>query len=215
MESVTAAKLGWLKYAAWPMALALLWVVAPPFHVRRTDTPVVSASPPTHAALDVPAYADKFWSEKLLPAGGRAVDAQILLKALQRDAEAAARQYGRRTGLGGSAFYLVRGEGRVASIDRKGVRLELSAGGGTVLLMTGPLFGNALRDATGLNDIGKFSSFEFNALSAELNRIAETRVQPVLLAHAQSGARLRFTGGAEYSDTGEFKIIPIEVAGSP
>jgi predicted lipoprotein len=211
MASVTPHKLSRLKHVAWPFALVLLWAAAPPFHVRRLDAADASSEKVQRAVFDPALFAPRFWSETLQPMSSQSVDAAKLLEVLQLDEEAAAQRYGRRAGLGGPAFYLVRGEGRVAGVDRKGVRLELSSGG-TVLLMTGPLFGNALRDATGLIEIQQFTSFEFNALSTELNRIAETRVQPILLERARPDTRLRFTGCGEYGEAGELKIIAIEVA---
>jgi predicted lipoprotein len=211
MANEMPLKLGRFKHVAWLLALVSLWLVAPPFHVRRLDADGTSGQTAQRAALDPAAYARRFWSETLLPSSNQAVDAATLLAVLRSDREAAAQRYGTSTGLGGPAFYLVRGDGRVTGVDRKGVRVELPSSD-TVLLIAGPLFGNALRDATGRIDIGQFSSFEFNALSAELNRIAETRVQPILRERAQPAARLRFTGCAEYTEAGELKIIVIEVA---
>ena len=50
-----------------------------------------------------------------------------------------------------------------------------------VVIEIGPVFGNAIRDGSGLLDVSEFAnSQDFNALSAEINRRVEELVLPVL-----------------------------------
>jgi predicted lipoprotein len=94
----------------------------------------------------------------------------------------------------------VSGEGRVVARERDAVRLAVGAGADApvVELQTGPVFGNTVRDGTGLLDVNRFSSLQdFNALAAELNERIESRVLPTLRDRAQPGTQVRFTGCAE------------------
>jgi predicted lipoprotein len=207
----------WLQPLIWLVILIVVALVFPPFHVHRLESGAGLSNgnlTPLPAPLDVREYAHRFWNEQLLPASSQASEAGVVTAALASDPELAAKQYGRRSGLGGNALYFIRGTGRVRSSDRKGIWLALEGHDQIpVLLSGGPLFGNALRDATGLLNVKDFSSFDFNALSTELNRIAETQVQPAL-KRAVVGKQLRFVGCAEAGgESGklQLKIVLISV----
>jgi predicted lipoprotein len=197
----------------WLAAIVLVCAIFPPFHIRHIDTdPAQTASKP----FDAGSAAATFWDERLVPALDAATDAGMFVKTSSSDAAAAAQQYGRRTGLGGPDLYFLRGEAKVAAIDRKGVWLATEPETSVrIVLLTGPIFGNALRDCTGLLDLKDYSSFDFNALSSELNRLAETRVQPVLRERAVVGGAVKFVGCAEDGGMSDgsrvLRIVPIKV----
>jgi predicted lipoprotein len=204
-----------LKLAAWALVVAVALLVFPPFHIRRvpSDGGVASTE---RGAVDIPQAALRFWNTKLVTPAVLPTDARTLIEALNRDANAAAAQYGRRTGLGGPAFYFLAGVGRVAAIDHSGVWLDPGVPGPTRLVLpTGPIFGNALRDATGLLDLKDFSSLEFNELGAELNRLAETRAQPALRGDVKVGSTVTFLAAAQADDaSGDalvLKLVPISL----
>jgi hypothetical protein len=202
----------WLRYAVAVLALGLFIVTFPPFHVRSlTSSNGLPAA--TTGAFDPVEAARTMWEHGFPAAAAQAIDVKVLATALAADPEAAAR-LGRRTGLGGKYFFFVRGEGRILSIDPEGVRLDIGVSGAEVLLKTGPIFGNALRDASGQFDINAHSSFDANALSTELNRIAEASAQPALLGIAAQAKQLRFTACGEASEANGkvmLKLITISV----
>jgi predicted lipoprotein len=185
---------------AWSVPVALAWVVFPPIHIRAMHGhSAVAAS--LKAGFDARAFATRFWSDKLLPAAARATDVTTLLNALALDSASAELRYGKRAGLGSKTYYLVNGEARVSAVSAEGLRLTMSAPGrpatSPVTLLTAPVFGNALREATGLLQAQDFTSFDFNAIGAELNHLVESTVQPRLRKGGAVGARLRFSGCAE------------------
>jgi hypothetical protein len=199
---------------AWLALLIVVGMVLPPFHVRRLaqhPAPAAGHASP-EVALDVQSFARKLWNDQLVPANRQAIEVATLASALTHDVEAATLHYGRRAGLGGNALFLVRGSGRVTSVDRRGVHVSIGKGiEFPVLMVTGPIFGNLLRDGSGLLNARDFSSFDFNALSAELNAIAETDVQPAL-KRAVAGTMLGFFGSAEVTgDPGQLQmtVVPI------
>ena len=204
-----------LKLLAWAFAVALALYAFPPFHIRSLQPAGVrvAAAP---GAIDVPRFAEKFWNEKLTLSATQGVDVHLLFAALNESPAHAAEKYGPRAGIGGKAFFLVSGEARVTSVDRRGVWLSVQGERAPrLVLITGPVFGNALRDVTGLIDIKDFSSFDFNALGAELNRLAEARAQPALRSAGQPGATLSFLAAGEIDDaSGEqpvLRLVPISV----
>ena len=71
-----------------------------------------------------------------------------------------------------------------------------------IIIETGPVFGNAIRDGAGLLNVSDFANAQdFNALSAEINQRVERDVLPLLQANAVVGATVRFVGGVEVSDS--------------
>jgi predicted lipoprotein len=172
----------------------------PLFHVVPLRAPASAAD--AAAAFDAPAFAARFWAERLQPACARATAAAVLVADLRREPAAAIDQHARKVGIGGTAGFFVRGEGRVVAVERNLVVLAIGDDpAATVALQTGPVFGNAVRDATGLIDVNAVPSLEaFNALSAELNRLVETRVQPALRERAKPDVHVAFAGCTEANE---------------
>jgi predicted lipoprotein len=188
--------------AAVAVATALLVFFLPLFHVvplRKAGQPEAGAV----AAFDPVAFVDRFWTERLIPGAARAVDAAELLAAVQQDPRSARRAHGRSVGLGDVYYYFVAGTGRVVSVENNSVRLSLrdERPQDQVSLETGNVFGNAVRDGTGLLNVNDFpNSQDFNALSSELNRRIEQQVLPELRKMAAAGVTVRFVGCAEITD---------------
>jgi len=173
------------------IAAVALWCF-PLFHFRPLVAPATGAG-----VADVSSAADKFWNEQL-PAA-RAADVAVVLAALQKNPQTAIKTYACTVGLG-AAYFFVSGEGRVVARERNAVRLAVGTGADApvVELQTGPVFGNTVRDGTGLLDVNRVSSLQdFNALAAELNQRVEARILPALRERAQPGTRVSFTGCAE------------------
>jgi predicted lipoprotein len=118
--------------------------------------------------------------------------------------------------LGSVYYYFVAGAGRVVSVERDSVGLSLrdDQPEAQLSLATGNIFGNAVRDGTGLLDVNEFAnSQDFNALSAEINRRIEEQVLPALRKRAAVGAQVRFVGCAEIvdeaADLHPLRVVPI------
>lgn len=207
-------------------AVVALLVVFPPFHVRRVPSAdpsvpagrAADARPETGAALDLKQIAEAFWREQLQPAASQAPDVATLAREIAADPVAASSRYGRRTGLGGTVYYFVRGKGRITALEPRGIRLQAEdAPGMPVILGTGPVFGNGLRDVTGKLDLNRYSSFDFNQLSTELNALSEATLQS-LPGRFAVGQSLRFSGVAElFAMNGQqaFRVMAISIESTP
>jgi predicted lipoprotein len=196
--------------------LAAIGWAFPLFHVLPLRA---SRAAVEQKAFNADEYAAEFWRAKLTPRLAQAADARAVLDGLRRDAAATGKQYGRTLGMSDSVLYFIRGTGTITAADDRGITLALDgAGAPALLLKTGLLFGNTVRDATGLLDVNAFAdSQDFNAISAALNKIVETQVLPVLKAAAQPGKRLRFTAALEVAAGAEndrpLVAIPVEGSG--
>jgi predicted lipoprotein len=203
-----------LSIAAVAGVAVIAWAF-PLFHVVRLDQVRQSRE---QAHFDAAEFAEKFWDERLKPALPRAPDARTVLDAVDADFQAARERYGRTVGISNSYYVFVQGTGQVVNVDPKGVGLAIRDGadGPDVVLPTGMVFGNTVRDATGLLDMDSFpDSQHFNDLATELNRIVETRVLPGLRDRAEVGRKVRFVGCAEVSRDAKrrkpLKVVPVRV----
>ncbi len=177
-------------------AVVGLLAVYPPFRVASKQAVAQAAVSAAVGTFDPVAFVEKFWTAQLQPAATRAPAAGPLLADLRRDPAAALQAHGRRVGLGHAAYYFARGTGRITAVERSRLLVEID--GALVAIRTGPVFGNVIRDGCGLLELNQAPGLsEFNALSAELNRLVESQVQPALKAAATVGATLVFAGCAE------------------
>ena len=165
--------------------------------------------------FDAVKAAAEFWEAKLLPGTERAVEVKELLAALAKNPATARKQHGRTLGIGGATMFLVRGSGKVAEVGDDAIVVALDGTDAKVSLSVGLLFGNTVRDASGLLDVSAFpNSQEFNDLSTQLNGIVETKVAPALRAKAAVGKAIRFAGCAELEEDVKpdlLAVIPIKV----
>jgi hypothetical protein len=206
-----------MRFLRWIIALmvaaGLCWVF-PLFHA----VPLKTAAAAKAAATFNPApFAEFFWTEKLLTSLDQAARADELVSLIQTDPASAKKKYSRSIGLSEGYFYFLRGEGRILSVSDDEVVLAVTGGGtrAEVSLQAGLIFGNAVRDGTGLLSANDYpNSQDFNDISAALNHLVETSVQPKLRAQAKIGARISFAGCAEVNDEAAdlkpLKVIPLQ-----
>ena len=167
--------------------------------------------------FDAASYVDTFWSGLLQDSLGNAIDAGELLAAFAEDFEGTAERFGHRLGLSGHSSYLVSGQGEIVTQDAFSVSIALHNDGPiAVVIETGPVFGNAIRDGSGLLNVSDFENAQdFNALSAEINLRVEQEVLPALKDNAAVGTTVRFVGGVEVSDMAgvptTLTLVPIKV----
>ena len=185
-----------LVRAGFLLGVAAFLYLLPPFRIVPLEE---AGARSAEEAFDADAFVEELWAELEEP--DRAVDAGELLRALAEDPAAAAERYGRRLGLSGRASYFVSGTGRIAAVEPRRVTVELPEGA-SVVIATGPVFGNAIRDGSGLLDVNDFAnSQDFNAVSAEINRRVEERVLPALTERAEPGETVSFLGAVEIADS--------------
>jgi len=206
-----------MRFAGWlfviVVAAAVCWRF-PLFHIVPLQAVTAQKAA---AAFDPAAFAERFWNGQLLKSLDSAVSADELLPAIQSAPAAAKKKFSRSVGVTESYTYFLRGQGRVlvASEDEVSLAMTPGATNAEVALQTGLLFGNAIRDGTGLLNVSDYpNSQDFNAISQALNRIVETQVQPKLRQRASVGAVVKFTGCAEVNDESAdlkpLRVVPIQ-----
>lgn len=196
------------------MVIAAFCWLFPLFHVVPLKT---ATAEKVAATFNAAQFTEKFWTNQLPGSLDRAVKADVLVAAIQGDPGAAKKKYSRRVGLSESCFYFISGRGRVVAVSDDEVSLAVTEGStnAEVALQTGLIFGNALRDGTGLLNADDYAnSQDFNDISAALDQIVETRVLPLLRGQAKPGANIFFVGCAEVDDESAdlmpLKVIPMQ-----
>jgi predicted lipoprotein len=187
----------------------------PLFHVVPLQTARQQAA---DAAFNAEAFVESFWNEQLLQARAQAIEADQLVAAL-RENPAAASKLGRQLGMSRATSYFVSGTGRIVCVSPEAVSIALHGGSdddAVVVIETGPVFGNAIRDGSGLLDVSAFpNSRDFNAISTAINRRVEDDVLPALRSKAAVGSTVRFLGCAEVDDPASgvspLRVVPIRI----
>ncbi|TWT86007.1 hypothetical protein Pla123a_08150 [Posidoniimonas polymericola] len=192
-----AAAYRWTFIAA---AAALGCWFVPLVHVRPlgANEPDPADQPATAAEL-----AEQFWSGPLAGSHDRAHPADEVLSALADNLDAAKDEYGRTVGVSRAFLLYLRGEGTVTAVERKGVLIDIDGDSeADLLLETGPIFGAAVRDATGLLTSAEVSdSQQLNDVANELNLLVESNVAPGLRTMAPDQS-LRFVACVEIKSRG-------------
>jgi predicted lipoprotein len=169
-----------------------------------------------NAVFDANVLAREFWKIKLLPAVDHATPISDLWKALAADPVAARKKFGHSPGMSSVTYFLIQGSGKITKAEKDAVQLAPDGANPEIVkLSTGLVFGNAVRDCTGLMNGSDFpNSQDFNDLSTALNHIVETEVIPALREKAAPGKMLRFAGCLEIEE-GETpkipRIVPIRI----
>jgi predicted lipoprotein len=195
-------------------AAAVLWRF-PLFHVVSLEE---TQSARQSESFDAAKFAESFWTDQLLPSLSKAPEASAVFAAYEADPQAARTQFGRKVGVGRTTLLLVRGQGTITQVDKKGVAVALSTDTSQVdvVLHTGLVFGNKVRDSTGLLDASSYAnSQQFNKIASALNHIVEERVITRLKADATVGRTINFAGCAEVADDAKelrpLTVVPLEV----
>ena len=150
--------------------------------------------------FDAPAFAKRLWEQQLPARLDSAVSLQLLLAALHKDPASALDRYANAIDLGNVRYSLVKGAGKVMSVNEDDVDILTTASGTpvTVQMATEYVYGNAIRDASGLVDIKDFTqTMDLNNISAELDKRVRKEVLPAFRATVKKGDSVSFAGAVE------------------
>jgi len=205
------------RWPAWFITIVVIASVCrlfPLFHVVPLKT---AAAEKVAATFDSTQFAEIFWTNQLLASFDKAVPTEKLLSAIQSDMTAAKKKFSRSVGLSDNYFYFLRGEEKIISVSDDEISLAVTENStnAEIVLETGLVFGDAVRDGSGLLNASDYAnSQDFNDISAALNHIVETRVLPKLREQAKVGEKISFVGCAEVDDESTdlkpLKVIPIQ-----
>ena len=164
-------------------------------------------------------FARNFYDSKLLQRVDSAVDLTTLISLLRSEPEQAFKQYSRALAIGNIRYFLVRGEGTITSVGDYAASVELNSQSvkTNVNIATEFVYGNAIRDASGLLNLNDFSNTaDFNSISENINNIVRKEVLPGFVAKAKPGIGVKFGGAIElnqkYLVVDSLEVVPIRLS---
>jgi len=160
-------------------------------------------------------YVRNFW-QKLLNKRDGAPEAAEIYTLLNRDIPAAIKNYSTKSNdVSSTHFFLLRGQGKAVSITEDGVRLSLdkTKEESQIFIATDLIFGNAVRNASGLVNSDQFDSMDYNHVSEAINAKVMNEVIPTFRDQVQEQSTVLFFGAGQVFESDPqirpWKIIPI------
>jgi predicted lipoprotein len=172
----------------------------------------------TGEKFDAVIFSKKLWTEKLPARISSAVDLATFIKAAQTNPANAFSKYSNALGIGNYRYALIKAEGVVTIINEDDITLQVKLDDSlmTVRLATEFIYGNAIRDASGLVDVKNFpNTMDLNNISEELNKMVRKNVLPSFKTAVKKGDKLIVTGAIEihkeHIKWNELEIIPVQL----
>jgi len=199
-----------VKYILWSVAILLLLYFS--FDIRNLDEYKSSVKADY---FDAEAYINNIWENKMPVIARQAPEISVVLDLLENNPDKAFSEYGNKLGISKTWYFMVKGQGVLGEEDAEAVWINL-ADNRRIRLATAFIFGNAVREGSGVVNINNFVNMtDFNNVSIALNKKVKTEVIPVLKNNLIAGQQISFAGAFEFSeDTGslsDIRIIPVSV----
>lgn len=148
--------------------------------------------------FDFKAYADSIYYKGILK-NQKNISLADLISLVQNDSEKAFKEHGNRLGIGNSAFFMIQSSGKILDI-KDGIYTIADEKNGIIYIDTKYIFGNAIRDASGLVKLTDFkTNAQFNKVSESLNDIIRDEVIPKEVKSIKIGDSVSFTGAIKLS----------------
>ncbi|HZY80204.1 MAG TPA: DUF2291 domain-containing protein [Cyclobacteriaceae bacterium] len=161
--------------------------------------------------FDAIGYAKTFWEKKLPQRLDSAIELGVLKEMLSTDPGNAFAQHSHALGIGNLRYFLVKETGVVTNVGSDDIRLDKG-----VKVATEFIFGNSVRDASGLVNVNEFTNtMDFNNVSAEINKIIREQVLPPFKASVKKESKVKVIGAIELNkehlDLSDIEIIPVQL----
>ena len=172
----------------------------------------------TDEKFDAVAFSKRLWEEKLPARLSNAVELEAFIKTAQINPVDAFSKYTNALGIGNYRYALIKVEGLITDINEDDIMLQVKLGDSlmTTQLATEFIYGNAIRDASGLVDVKDFpNTMDLNNISEELNKMVRKTVLPPFKAVVRKGDKVIVTGAIEihkeHIKWNELEIIPVHL----
>lgn len=168
--------------------------------------------------FDAVAYSKKLWDEKLPARLDSAIELTSLVKFIEANPADAFAKYSNAMGIGNYRYSLVKIIGTVAIVNVDDIILQVSHADSLmkIKMATEFVYGNAIRDASGLLDIKDFSNTtDLNNVSEELNKTVRTVVLPSFKKQVKAGDKIEVTGAIQFNKEhisfSDLELIPVRI----
>lgn len=164
--------------------------------------------------FDAVAFVNGIWEKDLLNSFSTATEISELYQQLQTSPEKTFNEKAQALGIGNIAYFKVQGSGKVIDINENNVILQVADI--PVELETEFIFGNAIRDASGLIKINDYTeTSDFNSISEAINDRVRKTIIPDFINNVASGDQVKFSGAIELNkkhlNLNQPEIIPLSI----
>ncbi len=162
-------------------------------------------------------YTRKFWDKKLMPSLNKAIEINTLVTLLKTNPDKAFKDHAHALGIGNLQYFMIKGEGLVTSINENDVELNIAgAENQKVRIATEYVYGNAVRDASGLLNMNEFDNTGiFNEVSAGINKIIRAEVLPSFKKNVTENDKVQFVGAIElnrkFLNLKDIELTPVQL----
>jgi predicted lipoprotein len=204
------------KVIKYLVAIAVVVVIVDnSFYIRKLNE-VKAAS--VSKKFNAEKYSDTFWKQKLIPGLDKAIEINELTNLLKNNSENTFNTYAHALGIGNLQYFLVKGEGKITSVDENDVSelIKTVSSKNMIKIATEYVYGNAVCDASGLINMNEFDhTMDFNNVSAGINKIIRTEVLPAFKAKVKKGDVVQFVGAIELNkkhlNLDDIEVTPIDL----
>jgi predicted lipoprotein len=201
----------YIKYSLLLVVVALLAYKSVYFEklsVRKNNAEV---------SFDAVGFSKKLWEEKMPVKLDSAIDLSQLITAIDKEGETAINKYTNALAIGNYRYALVKLNATVTNVKEDEVILSIKHDSLlTVNLATEFIYGNAIRDASGLVQVKDFpNTADLNGISEELNKIARTTVLPTFKTSVKNGDNINVIAAVELNKEhihwSNMELLPVRI----
>ncbi|MEL1253636.1 DUF2291 family protein [Flavobacterium sp. DGU38] len=146
-------------------------------------------------SFDFKTFADSIYYKGILKSK-KTIALTDLITSIKTNQEAAFTKHGNRLGIGNSAYFMIKSTGKIIDI-KDGIYTIADEKNGVVFIDTKYIFGNDLRDASGLVKLTDFkTNAQFNKVSENLNEIVRNEI-PKQTKNVKIGDSISFSGAVK------------------
>lgn len=201
------------------LVLVVYAVVDPPWTVKSLKSQGGTSAAAGSTNLDPNKYVEAIWSSKLLPTvKSTAVDLTTLLPELRTNPAATIKRFGNYASTGGSPAFLVKGSGRVVSVDTTSLVSKAGIALGSrpkadVFMQIGPILtGTDVRDALKFINFNQFvNQVSYEEVSISINTRIRERVLSRLAPGTLKGKKIAFSGAFTFVPGAPVLVTPVTV----
>lgn len=184
----------YIKYSLLLVAVALLAYKSVYFQ-KLSDKKNITVS-----TFNAAEFSKKLWNEKMPAKIDSAVDLLALIDAVTKNPEATITKQTNALAIGNYRYALVKLNATVSDVKEDEIALSAPSADSVlnVLLATEFIYGNAVRDASGLVQVKDFpNTSDLNSISEELNKIIRSTIIPSFKTSIKKGDKVNVVAAIE------------------
>ena len=169
-------------------------------------------------SFDAAGFSKKMWEEKMPAKLDSAIDLSQLITAIDKESETAINKYTNALAIGNYRYALVKLDAIVMDVKKDEVMLLMKHNDSLIIvnLATEFIYGNAIRDASGLVQVKDFpNTADLNGISEELNKIIRTSVLPAFKTSVKIGDKINVVAAVELNKEhirwSNIELLPVRI----